>query len=133
MKSSKQNHTEQLNLFFEPTVLPNKPSIAIMTLPENTQQRRLNHMAKFKPFHEFQNPLIGFTPESFPHLHEDKFRLCGNGTTQRPSLQISERSCIFIRHRTHRNQVFLFRSTYVSSEVPVKFIVLWICNRSSQQ
>ena len=89
MKSSKQNHTEQLNLFFEPTVLPNKPSIAIMTLPENTQQRRLNHMAKFKPFHEFQKPLIGFTPESFPHLHEDKFRLHRNGTTQRPSLQIS--------------------------------------------
>lgn len=22
-------------------------------------------MAKFKPFHEFQKPLIGFTPESF--------------------------------------------------------------------
>jgi len=46
-------------------------------------------MAKFKPFHEFQKPLIGFTPESFPHLHEDKFRLYRNGTTQRPSLQIS--------------------------------------------
>ena len=65
MESSQQNHTEQLNLFFKPTVLPNKPSIAIITLPENTYQRRLNHMAKFKPFHEFQKPLIGFTPESF--------------------------------------------------------------------
>ena len=47
-------------------------------------------MAKFKPFHEFQKPLIGFTPESFPHLHEDKFRLYRNGTTQRPSLQGSQ-------------------------------------------
>src|SRR3970040_1005406 len=65
MESSQQNHTEQLNLFFKPTVLPNKPSIAIITLPENTYQRRINHMAKFKPFHEFQKPLIGFTPESF--------------------------------------------------------------------
>ena len=65
MKSSEQNHTKQLNLFIEPTVFPNKSSIAIITLPENTQQRRLNHMAKFKSFHEFQKPLIGFTPESF--------------------------------------------------------------------
>ena len=31
-------------------------------------------MAKFKSFHEFQRPLIGFTPESFPRFHEDKFR-----------------------------------------------------------
>jgi len=90
-------------------------------------------MAKFKPFHEFQKPLIGFTPESFPHLHEDKFGLRRNGNTERPSLQISKRGGIFIRYRAHRNQVFLFRSTYVSSEVTVKFIVLWICNRSSQQ
>src|SRR3990167_2088643 len=133
MKSSQQNHTKRLKLFFESPILPGKSTVSLFPLPEDTQRRRINHMAKFKPFHEFQKPLIGFTPESFPHLHEDKFRLCGNGTTQRPSLQISERSCIFTGHRTHRNQVFLFRSTYVSSEVPVKFIVLWICNRSSQQ
>ena len=65
MKSTKQTDTEQLNLFFKSTVLPDKPSIAIITLPENTQQRRVNHMAKFKSFHEFQKPLMGFTPESF--------------------------------------------------------------------
>ena len=133
MKSSKQNHTEQLNLFFDPGVVPNKPSISIITLPENIQQRRLNHMSKFKPFHEFQKPLIGFTPESFPHLHENKFRLHRNGNTTGSSLQVSKRGRIFIRCRTHRSQVFLFRTTYVSSEVTVKFIILWICYRSPQQ
>jgi len=90
-------------------------------------------MTKFKPFHEFQKPLIGFTPESFPHLHEDKFRLRRDGNTPRTSMQISKRGRIFIRYRAHRSEVFLFRSTYVSSEVTVKFIILWICYRSPQQ
>ena len=65
MKYSKQNHTRQLKLFFESAILPSKPTISLFTLPEDTQPRRINHMAKFKPFHEFQKPLIGFTPEAF--------------------------------------------------------------------
>src|SRR5574337_43415 len=65
MKSSQQNHTRQLNLFFESPILPSKPTVSLFPLLEYTQPRRINHMAKFKPFHEFQKPLIGFTPESF--------------------------------------------------------------------
>ena len=53
-------------------------------------------MAKFKSFHEFQKPLIGFTSESFPRFPEDKFRLWRNSSTERPSLQISQRGRIFI-------------------------------------
>ena len=90
VKSSQQNHTKQVKLFFESPILSSKPTVSLFPLPEDTQPRRINHMAKFKPFHEFQKPLIGFTPESFPHLHEDKFRLYRNGTTQRPSLQGSQ-------------------------------------------
>ena len=75
MKSSQQNHTKPVKLFFESPILPSKPTVSLFPLSEDTQPRRINHMAKFKPFHEFQKPLIGFTPESFPHLHEDKFRL----------------------------------------------------------
>ncbi|MBW7897258.1 hypothetical protein B188_03000 [Candidatus Brocadiaceae bacterium B188] len=40
-------------------------------------------MAKFKPFHEFQKSLMGFTPEAFLDYVE-------NGTTERPSVQISQ-------------------------------------------
>ena len=47
-------------------------------------------MAKFKPFHEFQKPLIGFTRKPFPHFHEDMFRLCRNGNSQRPLMQGSQ-------------------------------------------
>ena len=47
-------------------------------------------MAKFQPFHEFQKPLIGFTPETFPHFHEDMFRLCRNGNSPRPLMQGSQ-------------------------------------------
>ena len=63
-------------------------------------------MAKFKPFHEFQRPLIGFTLESFPRFHEDKFRLWRNSNTERPSLQISERGSIFMRYRSDRGEIF---------------------------
>ena len=65
MKSSQQNHTKRLKLFFESPILPGKSTVSLFPLPEDTQRRRINHMAKFKPFHEFQKPLIGFTPESF--------------------------------------------------------------------
>ena len=65
MKSSQQNNTKQVKLFFKSSILPSKPTVSLFPLPEDTQPRRINHMAKFKPFHEFQKPLIGFTPESF--------------------------------------------------------------------
>src|SRR3989337_1359194 len=90
MKSLQQNHTKRLKLFFESPILPSKPTVSLFPLPEDTQRRRINHMAKFKPFHEFQKPLIGFTPESFPHFHEDMFRLCRNGNSQRPLMQGSQ-------------------------------------------
>ena len=39
-------------------------------------------MAKFKPFHEFQKPLIGFTPESFLD-YIDGTKLKGNASAKR--------------------------------------------------
>ncbi|TVL95710.1 MAG: hypothetical protein CV087_24175, partial [Candidatus Brocadia sp. WS118] len=65
MKSSQQNPTKQLKLFIEPILLPSKSTVSFFSLPKDTQPRRINHMAKFKPFHEFQKPLMGFTPEAF--------------------------------------------------------------------
>ena len=65
MRSTNQNHIKQRNLFFEPSALPGKSTVSLFTLPENTKPGRINHMAKFKAFHEFQKPLIGFTPETF--------------------------------------------------------------------
>lgn len=65
MRTANQNNTRQRNLFFEPSVLPDKPAMPLFTLPKDTKAGRINHMVKFKPFHEFQKPLIGFTPESF--------------------------------------------------------------------
>src|SRR3989339_2288714 len=120
MRTTNQNHIKQRNLFFEPSALPDKPTVPLFTLPEYTKPGRINHMSKFKPNHEFQKPLMGFTPESFPHLHEDKFRLRRNGNTERPSLQISKRGGIFIRYRAYRGQVFFFRSANVSSEVALE-------------
>lgn len=90
MRTTNPNHIRQRNLFFEPSALPGKLTLPLFTLPEDTKPRRINHMAKFKPFHEFQKPLIGFTPESFPHLYEDKFRLRRDGNTTGSSLQISK-------------------------------------------
>ena len=39
-------------------------------------------MSKFKPFHEFQKPLIGFTPESFLD-YIDGTKLKGNASAKR--------------------------------------------------
>jgi hypothetical protein len=64
MRTSKQNNTRQLYFCFEPTILPKKHSDSLIALPVESPWR-INHMTKFKPFHEFQKPLIGFTPESF--------------------------------------------------------------------
>ncbi len=65
MKSSQHNHTKRLKLFFESPILPGKSTVSLFPLSEDIQPRRIYHMAKFKPFHEFQKPPIGFTPESF--------------------------------------------------------------------
>ena len=132
MRNTNQNHIKQRNLFFEPSALPGKPTVSLFTLPENTKPGRINHMAKFKAFHEFQKPLIGFTPETFPHFHEDMFRLCRNGNSQRPLMQDSQRGSIFLRYGRYRGQIFVFRSAYVSSEVTLECTVLWIRNRSTE-
>ena len=89
MRTSIQNHTKQLSFCLESTHLTSKHSNLLIAL-NGDNQGRIDHMTKFKPFHEFQKPLIGFTPESFPHLYEDKFGLRRNGNTERPSLQISK-------------------------------------------
>src|SRR3990170_1418245 len=93
MRSANQNHIKQRNLFFELSALPGKSSVPLFTLPEDTKPRRINHMAKFKPFHEFHKPLIGFTPETFldyvetvipkDHLYIDGTKLKGNASAKR--------------------------------------------------
>lgn len=65
MKSTQQNHTKSLKLFIELPILLSKPTVPLFHLPEDVHQRRRNHMVKFKPFYEFQKPLIGLTPEAF--------------------------------------------------------------------
>ncbi len=65
MKAPQQKHIKQLKLFIKSPILPIKPTVSLFPLPEDTQPRRINHMAKFKPFHEFQKSLMGFTPEAF--------------------------------------------------------------------
>ena len=132
MKSSKQNHTKQVKLFFESPILSSKPTVSLFPLPEDTQPRMIEHMAKFKPFHEFQKPLIGFTPESFLDYIETvlpKDHLC---RLVKLVLVKTGRGSIFIRYRSYRSHVFFFRSTYVSSEVALECVFLWVCNRSTQ-
>ena len=65
MKTENQNNSKLRNLFFDPSVLPEKPAILVSTFTKNTKVREINHMDKFKPFHEFQKSLIRFMPESF--------------------------------------------------------------------
>src|SRR3972149_3806136 len=65
MTTSNQNHVKQRSFFFESPNLLGKPTVSHFSLPEDTRPRRINHMAKFKPFHEFQKPLMEFTPETF--------------------------------------------------------------------
>ena len=77
MKHSTLKNFKQLSLFPDSKELPISPSIPLIVLPENDQSERINHMIKFKPFHEFQKPLINLTPESYldyiggliPHDH----------------------------------------------------------------
>src|SRR3990172_4345138 len=132
MKSSQQNNTKQVKLFFKSSILPSKPTVSLFPLPEDTQPRRINHMAKFKPFHEFQKPLIGFTPESFLDYVETvlpKDHLC---RLVKLVLVKTGRGSIFIRYRSYRSHVFFFRSANVSSEVTLECAFLWVRNRRTQ-
>jgi len=65
MSISNQSHIKQRSLFFESPDLAGKPAVLPCSIPEETRPRRINHMAKFKPFHEFQKPLMEYTPETF--------------------------------------------------------------------
>jgi len=65
MKHSILKKFKQLSLFPDSKELPISPSIPLTVLPENNPSERVNHMIKFKPFHEFQKPLINLTPESY--------------------------------------------------------------------
>ena len=101
VKSSQQNHTKQVKLFFESPILSSKPTVSLFPLPEDTQPRSINHMAKFKPFHEFRKPLIGFTPESFLDYIETvlpKDHLC---RVVKLVLVKTGRGCIFTRYRAY--------------------------------
>jgi len=65
MSISNQSHIKQRSLFFESPDLGGKPAVLPCSIPEETRPRRINYMAKFKPFHEFQKPLMEYTPETF--------------------------------------------------------------------
>ena len=122
MRTTNPNHIRQRNLFFEPSALPGKLTLPLFTLPEDTKPRRVNHMAKFKPFHEFQKPLIGFTPESFLDYVETVIppdHLCRS---------VKEVVFLLDTEPIEAKYSFLGQHTYVT----VKFIILWICYRSSQ-
>ncbi len=65
MNHIQTNTVSQLPLFPETSQLSNEPISKSLDSLFNNQRRRINHMAKFKPFHDFQKPLMGLTPESF--------------------------------------------------------------------
>ena len=71
-------------------------------------------MAKFKPFHEFQKPLIGFTPKPFPIFMRTcldyvetvipKDHLC---RVVKLVLVKTGRGSIFTRYRRDRSQILV--------------------------
>ena len=65
MKHSTLKNVKQLRLFPYSKEHLVHPSIPFITLPETNQPKRTNHMTKFKPFYEFQKPLIHLAPESY--------------------------------------------------------------------
>ena len=65
MKSSKREPSDQLSIFSLPQIDTDKNSLLLTTIPDTQKNVRTNHMLKFKSFHEFQQPLIGLSPESF--------------------------------------------------------------------
>lgn len=65
MDTTNPNTINQIELFPESYFPTFKPSPSMNNLSVNNQHRRINHMRKFKPFHEFQKPLVGLSPEAF--------------------------------------------------------------------
>lgn len=53
-------------LFSPEDLLSSKPDSEFpVALSKTIQKRGINHMSKFKPFHQFQKPLVGLSPEAF--------------------------------------------------------------------
>ena len=65
MNHSTLKNVKQLRLFPYSEEHLVHPSIPFIKLPETNQPKRTNHMTKFKPFYEFQKPLIHLAPESY--------------------------------------------------------------------
>ena len=70
MKRNKVHNKNQLEFFPSTSYTTDPKSIkgSISKQSEakiNPDQRRINHMPKFKPYHEFQPPLVGLCEESF--------------------------------------------------------------------
>jgi transposase len=63
MNSPETEAGKQTDLFPEFTS-PYVSSLSTIKMPENTKQRRSDQMSKFKPFHEYQKPLVGVSPEA---------------------------------------------------------------------
>ena len=82
-------------------------------------------MSKFKPFHEFQKPLIGFTPESFLDYAE-------TAIPPRTSMQISRGGRIFIRYRIHRSEVFLLGQHTYHPKLLLSLLFYGYATRSAQ-
>jgi transposase len=65
METLLQDSISQAELFPESIYSTLTPSPSINNISANKQYRRVNHMSKFKPFHEFQKPLVGISHEAF--------------------------------------------------------------------
>lgn len=56
----------QQTLFSPSSLLSGKPVFDLPeTMTDANHKGGVNHMTKFKPFHEFQKPLVGLSPEAF--------------------------------------------------------------------
>ena len=65
MESKQTEAIAQTELFSESNYSQLTPSPSNNNISGNKQHRRVNHMPKFKPFHEFQKPLVGISHEAF--------------------------------------------------------------------
>ncbi len=64
MKVQEIDAVKQTDLFaeFKSQFIPIHSTIKTS---DNTKRRRIDHMSKFKPFHEFQKPLVGISHEAY--------------------------------------------------------------------
>ena len=65
MESNQRETITQSKLFPESIYSQLTSSPSINDISVTKQYRRVNHISKFKPFHEFQNPLVGISHEAF--------------------------------------------------------------------